>query len=134
MVAYKQTDYFLYFEEDEIELLNGGEKILHQMQHYRTREPLTVSLSSNAELWMLKEGKNGIISFQNETMLAVVWMTEESPTHHSIFFDADWFLEETGKMVRGERSCTTIRWGADKIELMAGTGREAARFKLMYGE
>ena len=134
MVAYKHIDYFLYFEDDEIARLECGEKISHQMQHYTTRESLMVSLETKEKLWEFKKGKVGILSFQNETMLAVIWMTENDPTEHSIFFEKEWFLGEMRNMIKGERGRTTIRWGADKIEIMAGIGREATMFKLMYGE
>lgn len=142
MVAHLQTDYTLFFEEEEIELLNNGYLFSSELINYDERVPLTIQLKTGDEictlLLKLKETSYGpknpknhdSLVFSNEANLAIVhW---DKNTHH-LYFERTWFVRITEKILQGEYSSQTIRWGAEKITILTGDSSEARKFKAFYG-
>jgi hypothetical protein len=138
MVAHYERDYTLFFEKEDVEKLQRGETL---NDHLRgpVKIPLTVSLKKNDEVYgfykplhdeYLKTRRSGketdYLIFMNETELAVVyWKGEE----HILYFQETWFTDITTGMLAGKFNSRTIRWGGEKITILAGESGEAKRFK-----
>ncbi len=136
MIAYKYIDYVLYFDQDDLNILQSGREIsFDRLQNYTDREPMTVSLKDNNEIYALSKKHKGMLVFSNETLFAVIHLTETSPTKHFFYFNREWFTEIIDRMLSDTCTSHTIRWNGsgDKITLLAGNGREAQHFKMLYG-
>lgn len=134
MIAFKYKDYFVYFDDADIAALLSGSELCVSMLNYLHREPLLVRLTGIDVIRTMSENKDReALIFFNETNLAVVEMSESEPTHHTLTFETLWFQEMIQKMISGTLESVTIRWGADKITILAGEGNESKRFKLIYG-
>ena len=142
MVAHLQTDYTLFFEKEEIELLNAGYLFSCELINYNENVPLTIELKTGDEictlLLKLKETSYGpnnpknhdSLVFSNEANLAIVhW---DKNVHH-LYFERTWFARVTEKILHGSHSGQTIRWGAEKITILTGDSSEARKFKAFYG-
>jgi hypothetical protein len=138
MTVHYQTDYTVYFDEEDLLLLGQGKELVSTLKG-PSNSPVTVSLKSADDLFTFYKGINteyrkmcerreaaDFLIFINETELAVVyWKGEE----HALIFKKDWFLDLTKQMLEGVVISRTIRWGAEKITILAGEGSEAKRFK-----
>jgi hypothetical protein len=142
MVAHLQRDYTLFFEEEEIELLNAGYLFSSELINYNEKVPLTIELKTGDEIYALllklKETSYGpnnpmnhdSLVFLNEANLAIVhW---DKNVHH-LYFEKTWFIGITDEMLRGKYTSQTIRWGAEKITILTGDSSEARKFKAFYG-
>ncbi len=135
MIAYKKTDYVLYFDMSDIQNLMEDWIIpFPNLQHVTEREPAKFNLKTKEELQSLSQKKPGMLVFQNEAMLVVVHLTESEPTEHVFYFEKTWFIEMI-EIVKNSDSGYTLRWNGsgDKITILAGKGSEAKKFKVMFG-
>lgn len=138
MTVHYQTDYTVYFNKEDLLALEQGKELISTLKG-PSNSPVTVSLKSADDLFNFYNGINkeyramcekkeaiDFVIFINETELAVVyWKGEE----HVLIFKKDWFTEVTNKMITGAFGSRTIRWGAEKITILAGEGSESRRFK-----
>ena len=127
MTAHFNKDYSFYFEDSDIKDLLNGTFIQGQLQHID--EPVEVMLKDFDEIDSLQKKRVGITIFSNEADLAVIhWENEK----HKIFFLDTWFKEAVESAKRSGRA-VTIRWGAEKIDILAGHIGEAKNFKTIWG-
>ncbi len=125
MIAHFDKDYSFYLEYSEINDLLTGTFIQGKLSHID--EPVEIMLKNFDEIARLKERRSGTTIFSNEADLVVVYWEKEK---HKIFFLDTWFKEAIKTAISGKT--VTIRWGAEKIDIMAGHIGEAKRFKAIF--
>jgi hypothetical protein len=135
MIAFKDTDYTLYFDDmDLAQLKDDWEIVFPQLQNHTSRETSKFSLKAKSQLQLLSQNRPGMLVYQNEALLAVVHLSEKEPTEHIFYFEKEWFIEMIQK-VKNRGTAIYIRWNGsgDKIFFLAGNEREAQSFKILYG-
>ena len=134
MIAYKHKDYAVYFTDEDIEALVSGAELCVSMQNYIYHEPLLVRLVDIAKIPSTIEGRDrDELLFFNECQIAIVEMSDSKPTQHTLTFETLWFQDVIEKIRQSKRENETIRWGADKIIILADPSKEAQRFKALFG-
>ena len=135
MICFLYNDYTVYFEPEEIASLHSGAELCMKLQHWITRQPMTISLKSKAEMETLSKGCEGFLSYDNEMLYTVIHLSKEEPTHHRIYLQKLWFHTSMQDILDGNVDDVTVRWNGsgDKFTLLAGQGTTAKSFKLMYG-
>ncbi len=143
MLIHYQTDYTFYFEEDEITALELGQIIHGKIMHLESRPLTTVCLKERKDMYPLlkklsdqskkarQDGRSqDCLVYQNEADLAIVHWEKEN---HHLYFQKEWFMSITELLLAGKVTDPFIRWGAEKITILAGTGTETERFKRIWG-
>ena len=127
MIAHFQQDYTFYFDEEDIARLFSGKEISGQL--LCMDEPVTILLKYSEEIYNLKQRVPGKNVFSNEADLAVIhW----EGINHTLYFLRPWF-ESAIEKAKVIDSSVMIRWGAEKIHILAGNGSEAKEFKFIWG-
>lgn len=127
MIAHFNRDYSFYFEDSDIKDLVSGTFIHGHLQYIN--EPVEIILKNFEEIASLQEKRTGITIFSNEADLAVIHWEKEK---HKIFFLDTWFKKAIETAISGRT--VTIRWGGEKIDIMAGHIGEAKNFKAIWGQ
>jgi hypothetical protein len=139
MVVYKDTDYTLYFEDQEIKnLVEYGSDLVAKFGFVPgQQETVTVKLKRQKEMHELSINKDPEFLIYSSVMESVVvYMTKDSPTKHRIYFEWDWFDKTMKNILSRENETPEIRWNGsgDKIFLLAGMGTHARSFKINFGD
>ena len=134
MIAYKYKDYAVFFSDEDVTALTSGAELCVSMQNYLYYEPLLVRLVDlNTIRAMITARDRQELFFFNESEIAVVEISDSEPTQHTLTFETLWFQNVIEEIRSQKRESTTIRWGADKITILADPSREAQRFKALFG-
>ena len=137
MIAYFQTDYTLYFDDTDIELLKQKKEIsFDQLQNYQDREKMIVRICPKEKVESLNRKQfRGMTIYCAEPSTAVVCIGQADVALHTFYFNEEWFNESIAILQQGRSTAVVVRWNGsgDKINLLAGGGRESASFKLLYG-